>query len=287
MALYGAIEAGGTKFVCAVGDAQLNIVETITIPTTTPEETMVNVQSFFDKHELLTIGIGSFGPIDINKESKTYGFITSTPKTAWKNFDFVGILKAYYDVPIAFTTDVNASLYGEYKAGIAKNVDSAVYYTIGTGIGGGAMLKGRFVEGLSHPEMGHMNISLHKDDQFEGSCPYHQNCLEGMASGPAIEKRVGTEGKFIQEDDEVWDIIAYYIAQAAFNTTLLLSPELIILGGGVMHQHHLLDKIRDQFVEINNSYINLPPIDQYIAEPSLEDKQGIIGCLALAKEEHK
>ena len=287
MQYYGAIEAGGTKFVCAIGDEALNVIERVSIPTTYPEETMTEVINFFKNYELKSIGIGSFGPIDINKESKTYGYITSTPKTAWKDFDFIGSVKKYFDVPIAFTTDVNASLYGEYQRGIAKNVDSAVYYTIGTGVGGGAMMNGRYIQGLSHPEMGHMSIKQHEDDDFEGNCPFHHTCLEGLASGPAIEKRAGIKAKDIEERDKTWDMVAYYIAQAAYNTTLMLSPEKIIFGGGVMHQDHLLDKIHKQFEILNNGYLNLPPVETYIVKPSLNDYQGVIGCLALAQSEYK
>nr|WP_263314888.1 ROK family protein [Mammaliicoccus sp. Marseille-Q6498] len=287
MQLYGAIEAGGTKFVCAVGDESLNVIERVSIPTTKPDETMEKVISFFKSYDIVSIGLGSFGPIDINKDSKTYGYITSTPKTAWQNFNFVGAIKENFDIPIAFTTDVNTSLYGEYKKGIAQNVNSAVYYTIGTGIGGGAMMNGQFVQGYSHPEMGHMSIKKHVEDTFEGNCPYHATCLEGLASGPAIEKRSGIKAEYIEEQDIIWDMVAYYIAQAAFNTTLLLSPEKIILGGGVMHQSHLLDKIHTQFEKLNNEYVTTPPVEEYIVKPSLNDDQGIIGCLALAQNEYK
>lgn len=286
--LLGAIEAGGTKFVCAVGDDSLSVIERVSIPTTVPSETMPKVIEFFKKHDIASIGIGSFGPIDINKESDTYGFITSTPKTAWKNYDFVGTIKKVFDVPVAFTTDVNTSLYGEFKKGIAKDVNSAVYYTIGTGIGGGAMVGGKFVQGLSHPEMGHMSVKIHEDDHdFAGNCPFHATCLEGLASGPAIEKRAGVSAKDIKEDSNDWNIVAYYIAQAALNTALMLSPEKIIFGGGVMHQTHLLQKVHAQFEALNNNYIALPPAEKYIVKPSLNDDQGIIGCLALAQNEIK
>lgn len=288
MKLLGAIEAGGTKFVCAVGDEDLNVIERISIPTTEPSETLPKVIEFFKQYQISSIGIGSFGPIDINKDSDTYGYITSTPKIAWQNFDFIGAVQEHFDVPVAFTTDVNASLYGEYKKGIAKNIDSAVYYTVGTGIGGGAIVKGKIVQGLSHPEMGHMSVKIHKDDQdFEGNCPYHGNCLEGLASGPAIEKRAGISAKEIHENDKDWDIVAYYIAQAALNTELMLSPEKIIFGGGVMHQSHLLIKVHEQFERLNNNYIAVPPVEEYIVTPSLNDDQGIIGCLALALNEYQ
>lgn len=283
MRYYGAIEAGGTKFVCAIGDESLNVIKRISIPTTTPEETMEAVKKFFQDYALKAIGIGSFGPIDINESSETYGYITSTPKIAWKNFNFIETIQTNFNIPIAFTTDVNASLYGEYKKGIAKDIQSAVYYTIGTGVGGGAIVGGQIVQGYSHPEMGHMSLKLHKNDQFEGNCTFHNNCLEGLVAGPAIEKRAGKEAKSIDQDDEIWDLVAYYIAQAVYNTALMLSPERIILGGGVMHQEHLLNKIHDAFEAFNNDYIALPKVQDYIVKPSLNDNQGIIGCFALAK----
>lgn len=283
---YGSIEAGGTKFVCAVGDENLVIVERVSFPTTTPEETMPQVIAFFKKHEqeLGAIGVGSFGPIDIKKDSKTYGFITSTPKLAWQNFDFLGTLKKEFSLPIAWTTDVNAAAYGEYRHGCAQGLESVIYYTIGTGVGGGAIQNGHFIEGFSHPEMGHMLVVPHEKDSFTGACPFHGNCLEGMAAGPAVEKRNGVKGQEIPEEDPFWEIEAYYLAQCAYTTTLMFSPEIIVFGGGVMKQNHMLEKVRNQFSKLLNGYVQTPALDQYIVTPSLEDNAGTIGCMALAKE---
>lgn len=230
------------------------------------------------------MGIGSFGPIDIQKESEKYGYITSTPKSGWRDFDFVGTIRNNFQLPVAWTTDVNAACYGEYIAGSAKRLGNVVYYTIGTGVGGGAIQQGRFVEGFSHPEMGHMLVKLHKDDQFKGNCSFHANCLEGMASGPAIEKRVGKKGQELSENDPVWNIIATYIAQCAYNTTLLFSPEAIILGGGVMKQTGLIEKVRDKYSDLLNDYVQTPDINKYIITPYLKDDAGITGCIALARE---
>ena len=204
--LFGGIEAGGTKFVCSVGNNDLEIIERASYPTTTPEETMALVIGFFKKYadQLMSIGVGSFGPIDIHRDSKTYGYITSTPKLAWQNYNFVGALKKEFDLPIAWTTDVNAACYGEYVKGRGDGVNSVVYYTIGTGIGGGALQKGTFIEGFSHPEMGHVLVSRNPKDDFEGSCPFHGHCLEGMAAGPAIEKRLGRKGQDLSEEDPYW-----------------------------------------------------------------------------------
>lgn len=283
--LYGSIEAGGTKFVCAIGNESLEIVERVSFPTTVPKETMTQVIDFFNnyKEELVAIGVGSFGPIDIHQDSETYGFITSTPKLAWQNYDFVGTLKAAFDVPVAWTTDVNAAAYGEYVFGNGKGLSSVVYYTIGTGVGGGALQEGRFVEGFSHPEMGHMMVVPHVDDDFAGSCPFHGNCLEGMAAGPAVEQRNGRKGQDIPEDDPFWEIEASYIAQCAYNTTLMLSPDVIIFGGGVMKQRHMVEKVHQAFKKLLNGYVKTPELDKYIVTPALEDNAGTLGCLALAK----
>ena len=283
--MYGAIEAGGTKFVCAVSDKQLEIKERVSIPTTTPEETLKQVFDFFDQYTLTSIGIGSFGPIDVNEKSATYGYVTSTPKTAWKNFDFLGSVKQRYGIPVAWTTDVNAAAYGELKKGSAQGMESCLYLTVGTGIGGGAVVDGKVLSGLGHPEMGHLLVRMHPDDDFDGVCPYHGNCLEGVAAGPAIEKRYGKKGHELAEDKKVWEIEAFYLAQALVNYTLILSPEKIVLGGGVMKQTQLLSMIKEQFTQLMAGYVATPSLDEYIVTPELEDNAGITGCLLMAIEE--
>lgn len=281
---YGSIEAGGTKFVLAVGDEKLNILKRIAIPTLKPAETIPAVIAFFQSNPVQAIGLGCFGPIDLNRDSPTYGYITSTPKLDWQMYDIVGALEEGLGVPVAFTTDVNAACYGEYVAGAGKGLASCVYYTIGTGIGGGAINQGAFVTGFSHPEMGHMLVHRAAGDLFEGNCPFHHNCLEGMASGPAIEKRSGEKGEAIDPADPIWEWVSFYIAQAAYNTALLLSPQKIILGGGVMKQPHILPKVKEQFQQLLHGYVEHPPIDDYIVLPALGDNPGTIGCLALATE---
>lgn len=283
--LYGAIEAGGTKFICAVSDEKLNIIEKINFPTSTPNETIPLIISFFRKYEanLKSIGIGSFGPIDINKDSSTYGYITSTPKQGWTNFDFKGSISKEFNIPIAWTTDVNAATYGEYKLGHGRNKSTVVYITIGTGIGGGVIQNGSFIGGLSHLEIGHMLIAPHKEDNFEGNCSFHNKCLEGLAAGPAIEKRLNIKGQLLPKESSYWNIEAYYIAQCAYNVTLMFSPEIIILGGGVMQQPHILEKIKKEFQKILNSYVEFPKIDSYIVTPYLGNDAGILGGLALAE----
>ncbi|OVE70252.1 fructokinase [Clostridium diolis] len=281
---YGAIEAGGTKFVCAVSNENLEIIERVSIPTTTPDETMKSVFEFFDKYNLEAIGIGSFGPIDVNRKSKTYGYITTTPKLAWANYNFVGIIKDRYNIQIGWTTDVNAAALGGLKKGAAFGLQSCVYLTVGTGIGGGAVINGQLLEGYGHPEMGHILVCMHNNDKYEGACPYHSNCLEGIASGPAIEERWGKKAYELEENKEVWKIEAFYLAQAVMTYTLILSPERIVLGGGVMKQRQLFPLIRKEVEQLMKKYVAIPNLDEYIVPPALGDNSAIMGCLLLAQK---
>ncbi|RSL34716.1 ROK family protein [Salibacterium salarium] len=281
---YGAVEAGGTKFVCAVSDENFDIIHRVSIPTTSPSETLSHVFEFFNQYSLQSIGIGSFGPIDVNKDSDKYGYITSTPKPGWGYFDFIGTMKEKYNIPMAWTTDVNAAAYGEFRQGSAKENGSCLYLTVGTGIGGGAVVDGNVLEGFGHPEMGHILVRKHPDDSYEGVCPYHQNCLEGVASGPAIEKRYNKKAQELASDQKVWELEAYYIAQALVNYTLILRPEKFILGGGVMKQEQLFPLIRQQFVTLLSDYVDTPALEKSIVMPELEDNAAITGCLLLAAE---
>ncbi|MCC5894794.1 MAG: ROK family protein [Alkalibacterium sp.] len=281
--MLGAIEAGGTKFVLAVSDDELTIIERVSIPTTTPEETFKKVFEFFDNYKVKAIGIGSFGPIDVNTASDSYGFITSTPKTAWENTDFIGMMKERYPVPMGWTTDVNAAALGELNYGAAKGMSSCLYLTVGTGVGGGAVINGEPLEGFGHPEMGHILVRKHTTDTFDGNCPYHNDCLEGLAAGPAIEKRYNKKAQDLSDNDDVWEVEAYYLAQALMSYTLTISPEKIILGGGVMKQAQLFPLIRNQFASLLNDYVQTPDLDDYIVSPSLKDDAGITGCLILAQ----
>lgn len=281
--MLGAIEAGGTKFVCAVSDGDLNIIERMTIPTTTPEETFKKVFKFFDQFELEAIGIGSFGPIDINEDSETYGYITKTPKPHWSNTDFLGVFKERYNVPMGWNTDVNAAALGEVTLGAAKDMESCVYITVGTGIGGGAVVNGEPVSGLGHPEMGHFYPPRHPKDTYEGTCSFHGDCLEGLAAGPSIEARYGIKGQDLPEDHEAWEIEAHYLAHAAMAYTTILSPECIVFGGGVMQQEHLFELVHEKFEQILADYLTLPPTSEYIISPGLGTDAGILGSLMLAK----
>lgn len=282
--MLGAIEAGGTKFVCAVGDHLGKIHERVEIPTTVPEATLKDVIAFFQKYEIKSIGIGSFGPIDVNLESPTYGYITSTPKTAWKNYPLVQTIKESLGVPVGFNTDVNAAALGEATLGAAQDLDSCLYITVGTGIGAGALVQGKLLQGLSHPEMGHILVRRHPDDHYEGTCPYHKDCLEGLAAGPGIEARWGEKGDKLSTHNEVWDLEGYYIAQALMQYILILSPKKIILGGGVMKQKQVFSYINKHLTELVNEYVYLPELSDYIVSPGLGDNAGITGSLLLAHE---
>ncbi|WP_445448010.1 ROK family protein [Enterococcus lactis] len=284
--MYGGIEAGGTKFVCAVSEDG-EILEKTSIPTTTPEETLDQVFEFFDRYELNGIGIGSFGPIGIDQTKDNYGYVLATPKKGWVQFDFLGTIRKRYNVPVAWTTDVNAAAYGELKQGAAQGKNSCIYLTVGTGIGAGVVINEEIFSGIAHPEMGHIWVKRHPDDQYEGTCPYHKDCLEGLAAGPSIEARIGIKGQDLPQDHPIWDIQAFYIAQALINYTLTLAPEKIILGGGVMNQDHLLQKIRQQFVELMGGYMETPQVSEYIVRWGLPNESGIIGSLLLAEHEHQ
>lgn len=284
--LYGAIEAGGTKFVCAVSDENLNILKRVKIPTTVPAETMAEVFKFFDENPVVAMGIGSFGPIDVNRSSDTYGYITTTPKKGWANYNFLGDMKAHYDIPYVWTTDVNVAAYGELKKGSAQGKNSCVYLTVGTGVGGGGVVNGQLLEGFGHPEMGHIIMRRHPEDTYQGNCPYHHDCLEGLCAGPAVEGRAGGIKAFdIPKDAKDWEIEAYYLAQACVDYTVILSPEKIIFGGGVSKQDQLFPMIRKSFAEQMNGYLKTPDLDDYIDHVALGDDAGITGCLLLAQEE--
>lgn len=280
--MLGAIEAGGTKFVCAVGDESGEIMDRIQLSTTIPEETMTGVIQFFKKYQVQAIGIGSFGPIDVNLGSPTYGCITSTPKLAWRDYPFVQTIKEAFSVPVGFNTDVNAAALGEATFGAAKGLDSCLYITIGTGIGAGAFVQGRLLQGLSHPEMGHILVRRHQNDSYKGKCPYHHDCFEGLAAGPGIEERWGEKGVNLVGRNEVWDLEGYYIAQALMQYILILSPKKIILGGGVMNQKQVFSYVYKYLPEFIRDYVSLPNLSDYIVSPGLGDHAGITGSLLLA-----
>jgi fructokinase len=286
--IFGALEAGGTKMVMAIGNGEGEIIEKKSIPTEIPSITIKKIVSYFRDKNIDALGIGSFGPIDLNRNSETYGYITSTPKLAWASFDLVGSLKAELQIPIGFDTDVNASVLGEATWGCLKGLSSGIYITVGTGIGIGIYVNKELLHGMLHPEGGHILLNKHPMDSFQGVCPYHPNCFESLASGPSIENRWNKKAYELKERNEVWELEAYYIAQGLVSFILTLSPHKIVLGGGVMKQEQLFPLIRKQVSELLNGYIKttrIKDLDNYIVPASLDGDQGIMGCIQLAKLE--
>ncbi|QAY65296.1 ROK family protein [Paenibacillus protaetiae] len=281
----GAIEAGGTKIVCGIGNEQGEIIDRVSFPTLQPSETLPRIVEYFRGKELKSIGVGTFGPINIDKSSPEYGYVTTTPKPGWSNYPFLGELKKAFDLPFGWDTDVNAAALGEAKWGAAKGLDSCLYYTVGTGIGVGVYAEQRLIHGFMHPEGGHVLVRRHAEDHYEGFCPYHNDCLEGLAAGPALEKRWGVKGAELGADHPAWAMEAYYIGQALSQAILLLAPKKIILGGGVMHQEQLFPLIRQEVQRTLNGYVNVPQlaggIDSYIVPPGLGDNAGLSGAVAL------
>lgn len=292
--LYAGIEAGGTKVVCAVAEGPQKIHARIQFPTELPDETIQQAIKFFQQQEqelgnLTAIGIASFGPVDLDPNSPSYGNITSTPKPGWENTSLVGRIKEVFNVPIGFDTDVNAAALGEFRWGAAQGLGEFIYLTIGTGIGGGAMVNGSLLHGLLHPEMGHILIPHDFNaDPFPGNCPYHADCLEGLANGPAIEKRWGQPGETLPEHHPAWPLEAHYLALGVMNLILTISPQRIVMGGGVMKQQQLFPLIREKLLLHLNEYIKIPEItqhiDSYIVPPGLGDQAGILGAIALAQK---
>lgn len=292
MPLYGGIEAGGTKFVCAIGSGPGDLRAETRFPTTTPEESIGRAVDFFRAHRglgaLRGVGIASFGPIDPNPSSPTYGHVTTTPKAGWAQTDFVGRVSAALTVPVGFDTDVNVAALGEWRWGAAQGLDTFVYLTVGTGIGGGGMANGRLIHGLMHPEMGHLRIPHDlASDPFPGCCPYHGDCLEGLASGPAIEARWGQRGETLPPDHPAWPLEAHYLACGLVCYLLTLSPQRVIMGGGVMEQRHLFPLVRAEVLRLLNGYLQIAQvtagIDDYIVPPALGARAGVLGALALAE----
>lgn len=290
--LFGGIEGGGTKFVCAIADEHGKIIADARIPTTDPKTTLDQAVAFFKEAEqaqqqpLSALGIGSFGPVDLNPASEHYGYITKTPKPGWPFTDVVGPIRAAFPgLPVGFDTDVNAAALSEHRWGAAQNWTTFVYFTIGTGIGGGAMVQGKLLHGLIHPEMGHILLPRHAEDPLErGVCPFHPNCLEGFANGPSLQARWNAPGETLPVDHPAWEVEAFYLAHACADLMVTLSPEGIILGGSVMHQEQLFPLVRQKTLGLLNNYLThdaLVNLDDFIVPPGLGDRAGVMGSLAL------
>ena len=290
--LYGGIEAGGTKFVCAVASGPDDVRAETRFPTTTPDETIGRAVDFFraQRVQLAAIGIASFGPVDPNPASPTFGFITTTPKPGWANTDLAGSIRRALDLPVGFDTDVNGAALGEHRWGAAQGLDTFLYLTIGTGIGGGGLVGGQLMHGLIHPEMGHIRLPHDWEaDPFPGFCPYHGDCLEGLACGPAMEARWGQPAETLPPDHPAWPLQVQYLALAIVNFICMLSPQRVIIGGGVMNQAQLFPLVRAKVQELLNGYVQAPEIldhiDRYIVPPALGSRAGVLGAIALAARE--
>ncbi len=292
--LFGGIEAGGTKFVCAVGAGPDHLLAETRFPTTVPEQNLAQAIAFFREQQaalgpLAALGIGAFGPLDLDPRSPTYGYITLSPKPGWHMVDFAGAMQRALQLPIGFDTDVNTAALGEWRWGAAQGLDTFIYLTVGTGIGGGGLANGGLLHGLIHPEMGHVRIPHDRAaDPFAGACPYHGDCLEGLAAGPALEARWGQRGETLPADHPAWLLEAHYLAQGLANYILVLSPQRLILGGGVMQHEQMLPLIRAEVQRLLNGYVATPAlhsagIDAFIQAPGLGTRSGVLGALALAE----
>jgi fructokinase len=296
MHLWGGIEAGGTKFVCAVGSGPDDVRAEVRFPTSKPAVAIGEAITFFRSQmaaaPLAAIGVSCFGPIDPDHRSPTYGYVTTTPKPHWANTDFVGALKSALGLPVGFDTDVNGAALGEHRWGAAQGLDTFVYLTVGTGLGGGGMVNGKLIHGLMHPEMGHARIPHDfAEDPYPGWCTYHGDCWEGLACGPAIEARWSTNARDLPPGHPAWALEAKYLALGLVNIILTVSPQRIIMGGGVMDQHHLFPLLHAEVVRLLNGYIQRPQILEtiadYIVPPGLGNRAGVLGAFALAQDAHQ
>ena len=289
MSVYGGIETGGSKWECAVGTGPDDLRASETIPTTTPEETIGRAVAFLEgAGPVDAIGIGSFGPLDADPASPTWGHITTTPKPGWAHTDVGPEIRRRLAVPVAFDTDVNAAALGEHCWGAAQGLDTFCYITVGTGIGGGGMAGGNLLHGLVHPEVGHMRIPHDRDaDPFPGMCPYHGDCLEGLASGRALEQRWGRPAAELDGDGRVWELEARYLALGLVSVICVLSPERIVLGGGVMKEPLLLPLVQHEVKQLLNGYLDNPAVTEeistYVTLPGLGSRAGVLGAIALAQ----
>ena len=285
---YGGIEAGGSKWECAVGTGPDDLRASASIPTTTPAETIGRVVEFFENATpVAAIGVGSFGPIDPKLTSETWGHITSTPKPGWAFTDVGQEIRRRLSVPVVFDTDVNAAALGEHRWGAAQGLDTFCYITVGTGIGGGVMAQGKLLHGLVHPEFGHIRIPHDlQQDPFPGNCPYHGDCWEGLASGSAIRARWGQAPAELEEE-AAWALEASYLALGLVAVIGVLSPERIVIGGGVMKRAGLLQLVHQDVAALMNGYLATPAVGEgvadYITSPALGSRVGVLGAIALAQ----
>jgi len=291
--MFGGIEAGGTKFVCGVGTGPDDL-RLAWFPTSTPDPTVTSVSAFFREagEPIQALGIASFGPVDLHPESPTFGYITSTPKLEWQYYNLTGALGSALNVPVGIETDVNAAALAEARWGAARGLDDFIYLTVGTGIGGGAVVHGELVHGLMHPEMGHIRVPHDLvQDPYPGGCPYHRDCLEGLACGPAMEARWGQPAQSLPAEHPGWALEAQYLALGLATWVCTLSPRRIVIGGGVMQQPHLFPMVRHELTRLLNGYIRagavMEEIEQYVVPPQLGNRAGVLGAIALAERAYR
>lgn len=285
---FGGIEAGGTRWNCAVGDGPDAVVHFESFPTTAPEETLARAIEVFRRHgPIEALGVGCFGPVELRRDSSWWGHVTSTPKPGWAEADVAGPLGDALGVPVGFDTDVDAAAIGEGRWGAGHGLETFAYVTVGTGIGVGIVANGRPLHGLVHPEAGHMRVPHDRQrDPFPGSCPFHGDCLEGLASGEALRRRWGAPGEELT-DPAVWDLEADYLALGLANLVLTASPERLIVGGGVAATIGLLDRVRERLPALLGNYLDAPEladgIDRYLVPPALGTRSGVLGAFELAR----
>jgi fructokinase len=290
--LVGGVETGGTWCVCAVGRGPDEIEAQEQFRTAAPEETLERIVSFFREHGPLTaVGVGSFGPVDVNPRSPTWGFVTSTPKPGWQHTAVAPVLRDRLGVPIVFDTDVNAAAIGEHRWGAGSGLESVCYLTVGTGIGAGLVIGGRPLHGLVHPEVGHLRIPHDRGrDPFDGHCPVHGDCWEGLASGPALAARWGCSPADLPDEHPAWELEAEYVALGILSIVTVASPHVVVVGGGVMERAHLIEGVRATLRELVAGYLETPllsgEIDRYVVAPALGDAAGVLGAIALAQTAH-
>lgn len=290
--LYAGIDAGGTEFKCILGSGPGQILAQTRIPVTYPDATLAACANFLraamvEHGVAAAMGVASFGPVDLRPDSPTYGYITSTPKPHWADTNIAGYFRETLALPVHFDTDVNGALLAEQRWGAAAGLHSAVYVTVGTGIGAGVMIEGKLVHGAMHPEAGHMLVARYPDDPFSGSCPYHGGCLEGLASGPALAQRWQQNPETLAENHPAWELEAHYLATLCVNLALVYSPQKIILGGGVMQRVNLLSLVRQSYLAQINGYLGdqSQSIGEFIVGAALGEIAGALGSLALAGAE--
>ena len=295
--VYGAIEGGGTKFVCAVATGPHDVIARVRLDTRTPDVTIPDAIAFIREashgHELAALGVACFGPIELDERAADYGSVTTTVKPGWAHTPVVGPLREAFGVPVGFDTDVNGAALGEVRWGAAQGCDPAVYVTVGTGIGGGVIVNGAPLHGLMHPEIGHLPIPRiawpdGRQDDYTGACSYHGGgCFEGLASGPAVGARAGRPAEEIPDDDPIWELEAGYLALGLATVVLALSPRRIVIGGGVMNRGNVLHRTRERLRDVLAGYVGRPEVtlsnDAYVVAPRFGQDAGLVGAIALAE----